>query len=220
VESESDDVCVSEELVDIGEDVVEKALEVSEEVGLLAGLLGEDDEDGHPRPNSPHWVVMDISVLEVVGRLEVTEEPEYDEEGGQPIPSPSKPSHCVVVVGESEVAGKLEDAGTLEVGDDEGEGRQPTPSPSKPSHCAVVEVAEVVVPGVIGELEGTGRLETGNDEEGGQPIPSPSKPSHCVVVEAAELVVPEVTGELEGAGKLEMGNDDDSGQPIPSKPSH
>ena len=81
-----------------------------------------------------------------------------------------------VVVGESEVAEKLEDAGTLEEGDDEGEDRQPTPSPSKPSHCAVVEVAEVVVPEVVGELEGTGRLETGNDEEGRQPIPSPSKP--------------------------------------------
>ena len=81
-----------------------------------------------------------------------------------------------VVVGESEVAEKLEDAGTLEEGDDEGEDRQPTPSPSKPSHCAVVEVAEVVVPEVVGELEGTGRLETGNDEEGRQPIPRPSKP--------------------------------------------
>jgi len=82
------------------------------------------------------------------------------------------------------------------------------------------ETTKVVIPEVIGELEGTGRFETGNDEEDGQPIANPRRPLHCIMVEAAEVVVPEVTGELEGAGKLEIGNDDDGGQPIPSKPSH
>lgn len=70
-----------------------------------------------------------VGVAEGIGELGWLDA-EGDDGRGQPIPSPSKPLHCVEVA--PEVVGELEGASTLRIGDD-GSG-QPIPSPNKPLH--------------------------------------------------------------------------------------